>query len=61
MFLRFAALAALALAPSQAMAAWYEAKTNHFIIYSQQKPGRASRHMRPSSSASTAVSGRSAR
>lgn len=38
MFLRFAALAALALAPSQAMAAWYEAKTNHFIIYSQQKP-----------------------
>jgi tetratricopeptide (TPR) repeat protein len=38
MFLRFAALAALALAPSQAMATWYEAKTNHFIIYSQQKP-----------------------
>ena len=39
MFLRFAALAAFALAPVQAMAAWYEAKTNHFIIYSQQKPG----------------------
>lgn len=38
MFLRFAALAALVLAPSQATAAWYEAKTNHFIIYSQQKP-----------------------
>ena len=38
MFLRFAASAALALAPSQAMAAWYEAKTNHFIIYSEQKP-----------------------
>ncbi|NUT01488.1 MAG: hypothetical protein HOP96_10975 [Sphingomonas sp.] len=38
MFLRLAALTALALAPSQAMAAWYEAKTNHFIIYSQQKP-----------------------
>ena len=38
MFLRLAALAALVLAPSQAMAEWYEAKTNHFIIYSQQKP-----------------------
>lgn len=38
MFLRLAALTALALVPSQAMAAWYEAKTNHFIIYSEQKP-----------------------
>lgn len=38
MFLRLAALMALALAPSQAVAAWYEAKTNHFIIYSEQKP-----------------------
>ena len=38
MLLRLAALTALVLAPSQAMAEWYEAKTNHFIIYSQQKP-----------------------
>ena len=38
MFLRLAALTAFALAPAQAMAAWYEAKTNHFIIYSEQKP-----------------------
>ena len=38
MLLRLAALTALILAPSQAMAEWYEAKTNHFIIYSQQKP-----------------------
>ena len=35
MFLRFVALAALALAPSQAMAAWNEAKSNHFIVYSE--------------------------
>ena len=35
MFLRLAALTALALAPSQAMAAWNEAKSNHFIVYSQ--------------------------
>ena len=35
MFLRFAALSALALAPSQAMAAWNEAKSNHFIVYSE--------------------------
>ena len=38
MLLRLAALTALVLAPSQAMAEWYEAKTNHFIIYSRQKP-----------------------
>lgn len=38
MFLRLAALTAFALAPVQAMAVWYEAKTNHFIIYSEQKP-----------------------
>ena len=38
MLLRLAALAALVLAPSRAMAEWYEARTNHFIIYSQQKP-----------------------
>jgi tetratricopeptide (TPR) repeat protein len=38
MFCRLAALTALVLAPSQAMAEWTEAKTNHFIIYSQQKP-----------------------
>jgi tetratricopeptide (TPR) repeat protein len=38
MFLRLAALTALALAPSQALAQWNEARTNHFIIYSKQKP-----------------------
>ena len=38
MLLRLAALTALVLAPSQAMAEWYEAKTNHFIIYSKQRP-----------------------
>ena len=38
MLLRLAALTALALAPAQALAAWYEAKTNHFVIYSQQEP-----------------------
>ena len=38
MLLRLMALTALVLVPSQAMAEWYEAKTNHFIIYSQQKP-----------------------
>ena len=55
MLLRLAALTALVLAPSQAMAEWHEAKTNHFIIYSQQKPRRASRIMRRSWSASTAA------
>jgi tetratricopeptide (TPR) repeat protein len=35
MFLRLAALTALALVPSQAMAAWNEAKSNHFVVYSQ--------------------------
>jgi len=38
MFLRVTALAALVLAPSQALAKWNEARTNHFIIYSQQQP-----------------------
>lgn len=38
MFLRLAALTALALVPSQALAQWNEARTNHFIIYSKQKP-----------------------
>lgn len=38
MQLRLAALAALVLAPSQAFAGWNEARTNHFIIYSQQQP-----------------------
>lgn len=38
MFHRLAALTALVLAPSQAMAAWNEARTNHFIIYSQKTP-----------------------
>jgi len=38
MFRRLAALTALVIAPSQAMASWNEARTNHFIIYSQQSP-----------------------
>lgn len=38
MFLRLAALTALALSSAPAGAAWYQAKTNHFIIYSEQKP-----------------------
>lgn len=38
MFLRVTALAALVLAPSQALAEWSQAKTNHFIIYSEQAP-----------------------
>lgn len=38
MLLRLMALTAIVLVPSRAMAEWYEAKTNHFIIYSQQKP-----------------------
>ena len=32
------ALAALVLAPSQVNAKWYEAKSRHFIVYSEQKP-----------------------
>jgi len=32
------ALAALVFAPSQANAKWYEAKSRHFIVYSEQKP-----------------------
>ena len=40
MFLRFATLAALALAPSQSMAAWNEAKSNHFVVYSELNPDR---------------------
>lgn len=36
MQLRLAALAALVLAPSQALAGWNEARTDHFIIYSQK-------------------------
>ncbi|GAA4757533.1 DUF1570 domain-containing protein [Sphingomonas daechungensis] len=38
MFLRVTALAALVLVPSQAFARWSEARTNHFIIYSEQSP-----------------------
>ena len=33
MFLKAIALAALALAPSQALAAWHEAKSKHFVVY----------------------------
>jgi tetratricopeptide (TPR) repeat protein len=32
------ALAALVFAPSQASAKWYEAKSRHFVVYSEQKP-----------------------
>jgi tetratricopeptide (TPR) repeat protein len=32
------AFSALVLAPSQLNAKWYEAKTTHFIVYSEQKP-----------------------
>jgi tetratricopeptide (TPR) repeat protein len=32
------ALAALVLTPSQANAKWYEAKSRHFIVYSEQSP-----------------------
>ena len=38
MQLRLAGLATLVLAPSQALAGWNEARTNHFIIYSQKSP-----------------------
>ena len=33
MFLRAIALAAMAAAPSQALAAWHEAKSKHFVVY----------------------------
>jgi tetratricopeptide (TPR) repeat protein len=38
MLLRLAALAALVLAPSQALAEWYKASSKHFIIYADQNP-----------------------
>ena len=38
MLLRLAALTALVLAPSQAMAEWYKASSKHFIIYADQSP-----------------------
>lgn len=38
MYRKLAALTALVLAPSQAVAAWNVAKTDHFIIYSQKTP-----------------------
>lgn len=37
-FLRFVLAAALACAAHPALAEWHEAKTRHFVVYSEQKP-----------------------
>ena len=34
----FLIVAALMLTPSKANAKWYEAKSRHFVVYSEQKP-----------------------